>query len=87
MKDQHTKIKGYRDLSQAEIDLMNEIKAHGERTRELLAKVRESIADAGDTPEGASEGDHPLYWLRYADGSFRSATMYLVRAVARPQSF
>lgn len=26
MKDQHEKIKGYRDLSQEEIDLMNKIK-------------------------------------------------------------
>ncbi len=29
MKDQHTKITGYRDLSQEEIDLMNRIKAAG----------------------------------------------------------
>lgn len=29
MKDQHTKIKGYRDLSQQEIDAMNSIKDAG----------------------------------------------------------
>lgn len=29
MDNQHKKIKGYRDLSQAEIDLMNEVKAIG----------------------------------------------------------
>ncbi|KLN54694.1 hypothetical protein [Variovorax paradoxus] len=34
MKDQHTLIKGYRDLSKEEIDLMNRIKAKG---AELLA--------------------------------------------------
>ena len=28
MDDQHTKIKGYRDLTQTEIDLMNKIKSH-----------------------------------------------------------
>ncbi len=39
MKDQHEKIKGYRDLSQAEVDLMNEIKAQGEVLKTLLVKV------------------------------------------------
>jgi hypothetical protein len=29
MKDQHTKIKGYRDLSQEEIDAMNKVKSLG----------------------------------------------------------
>ena len=39
MENQHTKITGYRDLSAAEIALMNEIKAHGALTEALLAKV------------------------------------------------
>ena len=39
MENQHRKIAGYRELSQAEIDLMNEIKAHGEATAALLQKV------------------------------------------------
>ncbi len=38
MDNQHKKIKGYRDLSQQEIDLMNRIKAHGEETKNLLPK-------------------------------------------------
>lgn len=33
MDNQHRKISGYRELSQAEIDLMNRIKAHAELTR------------------------------------------------------
>lgn len=37
MQNQHQKITGYRDLSQAEIDLMNAIKAHG-AAFELLRK-------------------------------------------------
>lgn len=40
MDNQHTKITGYRDLTQAEIDLMNEIKAHGIATEALLSKVQ-----------------------------------------------
>jgi hypothetical protein len=39
VKDQHEKIKGYRDLSQEEIDLMNRIKARGEELLQLQAEV------------------------------------------------
>lgn len=39
MKDQHTKIKGYRDLSQEEIDLMNRIKAKGQELLDLQAEL------------------------------------------------
>lgn len=43
MDNQHKQIKGYRDLSQAEIDLMNRIKAHAEETRALVLAVRASV--------------------------------------------
>ena len=39
MKAQHEKIKGYRDLSQAEIDLMNEGKELAEKVGEFVAKL------------------------------------------------
>ncbi|VWB88550.1 hypothetical protein BLA13014_04099 [Burkholderia aenigmatica] len=39
MDNQHQRIKGYRDLSQAEIDLMNEIKAKGEELLHLQARL------------------------------------------------
>ena len=45
MDNQHKKIKGYRDLSQGEIDLMNKIKAHAEATKELMTEVKEMRAD------------------------------------------
>lgn len=35
MDNQHKKIKGYRELNQAEIDLMNEIKEAGEKLLSL----------------------------------------------------
>jgi len=40
MDNQHKQIKGYRDLSQEEIDLMNEIKAKGAELGELVEKLR-----------------------------------------------
>lgn len=95
MDNQHKKIKGYRDLSQAEIDLMNEVKAKGEELRALVKKIRETIvpqaaqiADSGpDSSLIEHEADHPEYWLRHADGTFRTALMFATRAIAQPTSY
>lgn len=103
MENQHRHIKGYRELSQAEIDLMNQIKAKGEELRALIQKIEtiaipplqaiETIPD--DTNQElvglplsiATEADHPAFWLRWADSSFRAGIMYAVRAVAQPKSY
>lgn len=88
MDNQHKKIKGYRDLSQEEIDLMNEIKAKGEELRDLIKKIEAVIGKTeAPAPGIAHEADSPLYWLRYAEGSYRCATMYAVRAIAQPTSY
>lgn len=50
MDNQHKHIKGYRDLSRAEIDLMNRIKAHAEETRSLVLAVREMVVPRIETP-------------------------------------
>ncbi|MBB6319257.1 Acb2/Tad1 domain-containing protein [Paraburkholderia tropica] len=39
MENQHRKIKGYRELSQAEVDLMNRIKAKGGELLALQAEL------------------------------------------------
>lgn len=44
MDNQHRKIAGYRELSQADIDMMNTIKAMGPQMEMLLASVGEHIA-------------------------------------------
>lgn len=46
MKDQHEKIAGYRDLTQEELDLINEIKAEGARFGALCKK----LLDLGPIP-------------------------------------
>lgn len=43
MENQHRKINGYRELTQAEIDLMNEIKALGPVIEALTGKIRAHI--------------------------------------------
>ena len=44
MENQHQKIKGYRDLTQEEIDLMNEVKQKGVELGELFEKL-EALQD------------------------------------------
>jgi hypothetical protein len=74
MDNQHKKIKGYRDLSQAEIDLMNEIKAKGVELGELVAKLRST--------EGLDQR-----WVSIGATDLQTGLMALTRGVAQPTSF
>lgn len=74
MKDQHTKIKGYRDLTQEEINLMNEVKAKGEELGDLIAKLRA-------LPSNDSQ------WIDVGELQLKQGVMSLVRSVAQPISF
>lgn len=74
MKDQHTKIKGYRDLTQEEIDLMNEGKALAEQCRELMEKI-----------EATANTDQRCAELGRAN--LQQGFMCAIRAVARPETF
>ena len=74
MKDQHTLIKGYRDLSQEEIDLMNEIKSEGERLGNLIVKLEE--LESSDKE-----------WVQVAKKKLQLGVMAAVRSVAKPNSF
>ena len=47
MKDQHKKIKGYRDLSRQEIDDMNDIKAEGETLDQAMVTQAENHLKIG----------------------------------------
>ena len=74
MKDQHTKIKGYRDLSQEEIDLMNEAK-------ELSVKVGELIDKIGGTVNIDQR------WLSIGTTDLQKGFMGVIRSIARPETF
>ena len=50
MENQHQQIKGYRDLTQTDIDLMNEWKEFAEKVGAFVAKLRE-LPNSG--PSGA----------------------------------
>lgn len=55
MDNQHKLIKGYRDLSKQEIDLMNEIKSKAEEVGILVKKVHEVIDTASNDEDGREE--------------------------------
>lgn len=80
MDNQHQKIKGYRDLSQDEIDLMNEIKAKGEELSALIQRVN-------DTVKPAFRDSDPFRWSAIAKTHLQQGIMSLIRAVAQPETF
>ena len=92
MENQHRKIKGYRELSQKEIDLMNEIKALGEQLEKITDKVDFHICDQRNTAENVEEEDRldsadPEMWAQEAKKSLKQGLMFLTRAVAQPTTF
>lgn len=74
MENQHKKITGYRDLSQDEIDMMNEIKSHGK----LLAHMIDTLQATIDTDKRS---------VSIAKTKLQEGIMWAVRSVARPDSF
>lgn len=80
MENQHRKIKGYRELSQDEIDLMNEIKVQGENLQSLITKLEAT---------NAQTGGHAIdmRWLSIGKTDLQKGIMSLVRSVAMPESF
>lgn len=74
MDNQHRQIKGYRELSQQEIDLMNEIKSKGAELGDLVSKLR--AADGLDQR-----------WVSIGATDFQTGLMALTRSVAQPTFF
>jgi hypothetical protein len=74
LENQHKQIKGYRDLSQVEINLMNKIKEQAVIVGNL---VEEMEAVAGIDAR----------WAEIAKTDLQTGFMALVRAVAKPTTF
>lgn len=94
MDNQHKKIKGYRDLSQQEIDLMNRIKLHGEATKKLLDEVFELRHNQQHSACAGLQQDisfqqtvESINCLTTAKQNLQQGLMWFVRAVALPDSF
>ncbi len=80
MKDQHEKIKGYRDLNQDEIDMMNKIKQKGIELGALIEDL---------STFNAQTGGHAIdmRWVAIGKTDLQTGIMALVRSVAQPTTF
>lgn len=85
MDNQHKKIKGYRDLSQEEIDLMNEVKAKAEEVGALVQTMMQMRGLPCDAPDGSTAPNGR--WLAIAQTDLQKGFMALVRSVAKPTTF
>lgn len=74
MDNQHKHIKGYRDLSPAEIELMNEGKALAERVGTFVEKLQQ-------------HPDTDKRWVAIGRTDAQTAFMALIRSVAKPTTF
>ena len=74
MDNQHQKIQGYRDLSQEEIDLMNEGKALAQQCGDFIAKL-EAI-------ESTDKRNVAL-----GKTNLQQGFMWAIRAVEQPTTF
>lgn len=87
MENQHRKISGYRELSQQEIDLMNEAKELEAQCLALHQRIGDRLGEQALDPS-----DHPRLenaqarrWHSIARTDIETGFMALVRAVAQPQ--
>ena len=75
MDNQHTKIKGYRDLSQTEINAMNAVKLKAVEVGDLM----QELLIAGSVFDER--------WLSIAKTNLQIGFMAAVRAIAKPTTF
>jgi hypothetical protein len=74
MDNQHRQIKGYRELSQEEIDLMNKIKAKGVELGSLVDELK-------------AHPDTDKRWVSIGATDLQTGLMALTRGVAKPAFF
>ena len=77
------RVSGYRKLSDAELALVNDIKALGPEVEALLARASDLVAER--TAEfGAPDGEHRRA-IALARTNLQQGAMWLIRAAAAPQ--
>lgn len=81
MENQHRKIKGYRELTQPEIDLMNQVKEQGLALEAIINKLGALHADSG----GALAPD--MRWVGIGETHLQQGLMALTRSIAKPDFF
>lgn len=90
MENQHRMIKGYRDLSAEEIDLMNRIKEKGAELEALINEVAQTnanVATSGKEGTQLVQDSEANRWTAIAKKDLQTGLMALTRAVAKPGFF
>ncbi|MGB5147470.1 MAG: hypothetical protein WBN86_10135 [Porticoccaceae bacterium] len=93
MENQHEKITGYRDLTQDEIDLMNEGKALAEQCGEYIAKLRGYMPQNMSGPAGGeADAFKPgatldQRWINIGATDLQRGFMAVIRGIAQPTTF
>lgn len=82
MENQHKKIKGYRDLCQEELDLMNAIKEKAEEVSDLV-----EMLNCYEPPNSDNSLAPDPRWVSIGKTDLQKGFMALVRSVAKPESF
>lgn len=78
MDNQHRKIKGYRELSQEEINLMNQIKDFGPKLKALIDSLQDKDLQVPTVDKR---------WIAIGRTHLQEGLMALTRAVAKPDFF
>lgn len=81
MENQHRKITGYRELSQDEIDLMNEGKALSAQVGAYIDKLQ--AAEFAQTSDQVPDGR----WLALGKTDLQRGFMAVIRSIAKPTTF
>lgn len=87
MDNQHRKITGYRELTQPEIDLMNEIKEKGKEIEALIDKVNVVNSSTDEGIDDAVRNAKAFRSSAIAATELQTGLMWLTRAVAKPLFF
>lgn len=89
MENQHRKIKGYRELTQEEIDLMNEIKQKGKELEAMCDSLRNMTSEISESEEGGKlvRESEAFRWLSIGRTHLQQGIMAVTRAVAKPEFF
>ena len=80
MYNQHKQIKGYKDLSQDEINLINEVKQKASEIEALINSLGLFHAQTGNYAID-------MRWVNIATIDLQKGFMALVRSIAQPESF
>ena len=84
------KITGYRQLSESEVELMNEGKALAEQCGEYIAKLRDHPGTRADGTAPTLPGNLPAIdqrWVSIGATDLQRGFMAIIRGIAQPTTF